>query len=87
MRQRHFQHFFTFLIQMSICSVQEAHDLTKKRSWVFCSAVMVVCAVAAEVGLMVEGCVYVLGVVFLLVRRYKYTEEDVALNPPVCDAQ
>lgn len=58
-----------------------------KRSWVFCSAVMVVCAVAAEVGSTVEGCVYVLGVVFLLVRRYKYTEEDVALNPPVCDAQ
>ncbi len=54
-----------------------------KRSWVFWSAVMV----AAEVVSTVEGCVYVLRVVFLLVRRYKYTEEDVALNPPVCDAQ
>lgn len=62
-----------------ICSVQEAHDITK-RSWVFWSAVMV----AAEVVSTVE--VYVLGVVFL-VRWYKYTEEDVALNPPVCDAQ
>lgn len=40
--------------------------------------------VAAEVVSTVE--VYVLGVVFL-VRWYKYTEEDVALNPPVCDAQ
>lgn len=32
-------------------------------------------------------CVYVIGVVFPLGQRYKYTEGDVALNLPVCDAQ
>lgn len=53
----------------------------------FCLALMMVCAVA-EVHSTVEGCVNVLGVVvFLLVRRYKHTEGDVALNPAACDAQ
>ncbi len=72
---------------MSICSVQEAHDLTKQ----------------AVMGVLFSGDGYVCGCrwswfdgrgvcvctcsgLFFLCGG-KYTEEDVALNPPVCDAQ